>query len=153
MRGVVGTAKTIPFIVFDIDGETPVTGLTNSAFAKALHVNGSVSGQTATVTEIGGGYYALAFTPNAAGQWLATVTDPSGAVNAWQLDVASDFVGDIVKVRKVTTNRQEIDFDTQTLVSYDDDGTTPYITWALDTDGGEDVAPFAGSQTKRGVPT
>lgn len=152
MRGVVGTAKTIPFVVFDVDGETPVTGLGNGDFVKALHVDGSTSAQTASVTEIGSGYYALSFTPNAAGQWLATVTDPSGAVNAWQLDVAIDFVGDIVKIRKVTTNRQEIDFDAQTLVSYDDDGTTPYLTWPIDAPDGE-VTPFDGSITKRGVPT
>ena len=43
------------------------------------------------------------------------------------------------------------DLTAQELVSYDDDGTTPFRRWPLETDAGEPVVTGSGVQTKRKV--
>lgn len=54
--------------------------------------------------------------------------------------------------RKILHNRLEVDFTAQELVLYNDDGTTVYLRWPLDTDSGENVQVVTGAQTKRGAP-
>ena len=55
-------------------------------------------------------------------------------------------------IRKLSDNRLEVNFATQRLVLYADDGITVVQQWALGTLGGEPVATVPGVQTKRGAP-
>lgn len=56
------------------------------------------------------------------------------------------------RARKQVVNRTEINFATQQLVVYDDDGTTVLYRATLKTDDGSPVAPVPGVQTKRSKP-
>lgn len=152
MTHLISTPLTLSFFVADIDGTTPLGGLVNGDFAKTLHANGVASGVTATVSEIGSGFYKLVFTPNAAGSWYTTVRDPLDVLRGFHVEVESFDVGtEVATVRKTATNRLEIDFDEQELVLYDDDGTTPFQRWDLEAEDG-DVLAHAGVQTKRKAP-
>lgn len=60
---------------------------------------------------------------------------------------------DVIVTRKIADNRMEIDFTAQELVLYDDDGTTKFRQWPVETNGVENVATVVGVQTKRKVST
>jgi hypothetical protein len=56
------------------------------------------------------------------------------------------------RIRVYLTNRNEIDFATQQLVAYEDNGVTVAQRWPLATEGAEPVAAVTGAATKRGCP-
>lgn len=72
IRGVIGQVIKLQFAVFDIDGLTPLSGLTNSDFTKTVlrdTVNETLL-VPLTVTEVGTtARYVASFTPNAGGFW------------------------------------------------------------------------------------
>jgi len=79
------------------------------------------------------------------------VTPSSVAAAVWAHATATTLTDAVALIRRISDNRLEIDFDAQRLVLYADDGTTELRSWPLATDGGEDVSPIPGVQTKRGA--
>jgi hypothetical protein len=77
----------IQFAVFDLDGLTPLTGLTDSDFSTLLRVDDSASAEAVTVNEIGGGTYYVEFVPNSAGLWYVQAQDPSDNINGFHVEV------------------------------------------------------------------
>jgi hypothetical protein len=75
----IGDTVELQFPVFDIDGITLVSGLTDGQFTKVLlrdatDQSGSV---TTTISEIGTtGHYVATFSPDANGLWFVEVTTP-----------------------------------------------------------------------------
>ena len=56
------------------------------------------------------------------------------------------------RIVKVMENRLEVDFSTQELILYDNDGVTVLQRWALGTADGSPLEYRHGVQTKRGMP-
>lgn len=72
----VGDLVQLQFPVFDVDGITVLTGLTDSDFDKLLALDDSISGVAVTVNEIGSGLYEAEFTPPSAGLWFVRIITP-----------------------------------------------------------------------------
>lgn len=146
----------IPFFVTDVDGISPLTGLTNSSFTKVLIREDTVEPGPITVSEIGSGYYWAEFTPDAKGLWYATITTPAQDVFAEEVLVGEYNALDVAAtLRKTSINRLEVNLATQELVLYDDDGTTIKQRWPLETNvgpPGDPVTTQPGVQTKRKPP-
>jgi len=146
----------IPFLVTDVDGITPVTGLLNAAFTKTLILEDAVSAQPVVVSEVGSGYYTVEFTPNDAGRWYLTVTTPFQDVMEAFVEVGEyDPLKAVALLQKTAVNRLEVDLTAQELVLYDDDGTTTLQRWPLESDEGPPTDPVTtqpGVQTKRKAP-
>lgn len=147
----------IPFFVTDVDGISPLTGLTNSSFTKVLIREDTVEPGPITVSEIGSGYYWAEFTPDATGLWYATITTPAQDVFAEEVLVGEYNALDVAAIlRKTSINRLEVNLATQELVLYDDDdGTTIKQRWPLETNvgpPGDPVTTQPGVQTKRKPP-
>ncbi len=149
MSHLASTPIALTFFVADVDGVSALTGLGDGDFTKTLHVNGVVSNAAASVSEIGAGFYALGFTPPTPGDWYATVRAPFDVIHGFRVDVgAIDIAAAVHLVRKTATNRLEVDFNTQELVLYDDNGTTPLQRWDLEAESGA-VVPHEGVQSRR----
>jgi hypothetical protein len=56
------------------------------------------------------------------------------------------------RIRTYLTNRNELNFGTQKLEAYEDNGVTLAQTWTVATQGGEPVAAVVGAATKRADP-
>lgn len=83
----------------------------------------------------------------------AKTASESADVKASTLLIDVDDVQErVIWIRKCLRNRLEIDFVTQQLLLYDDDGVIVLQRWAVSTDGGESVQTRLGVQTRRGVP-
>lgn len=153
--GINETLK-VPFYVTDVDGISPLTGLANASFTKALVREDALSAQPLTVSEIGSGYYYAEFTPDQTGLWYATVLTPAQDMFACDVLVGEyDLLDAVAVLRKTAINRLEVNLSTQELVLYDDDGTTIRQRWPLETDNGppgDTVTTQAGVQTKRKAP-
>lgn len=78
-----------------------------------------------------------------------TTTAASAASASSQAATAAS---EVMLARKIVHNRLEINFTTQRLVVYDDDGVTPLLQWPISTKDGEPVVTRTGVQTKRGKP-
>ena len=154
----VGVNETlrIPFLVTDVDGISPLTGLGNGSFGKVLIREDEVSAVGVTVWEIGNGYYCAEYTPDERGLWYLAVTTPAQDVFSSTVIVGEDNLQDAVALlRKSAINRLEVNVSDQELVLYDDDGTTVRQRWPLETDGGlpsDRVLTQPGIQTKRKPP-
>lgn len=146
----------IPFLVTDIDGITPLTGLVDGDFSKSLICETAASAQPVTVTEIGAGYYYVEFTPNQQGLWYLTVTTPVEDIFAEEILVGEyDLLDTTAILRKTSINRLEVSLTAQELILYDDDGTTIKQRWPLETNvgpPGDPVTTQPGVQTKRKPP-
>lgn len=154
MKTTVNTLTAWTLLVLDVDGVTPVTGLTNANFTKAVYANGAVSAVALTITEIGSGYYAASLTPTSTGRWYVTAKDTLDTIRGYYIDVdtaavdLTALIADVALVRKTATNRLKLDFALQQLVLYDDDGVTAIKRWPLNANGGT-VTPFTGAQSER----
>jgi hypothetical protein len=143
------------FLVTDLDGITPWTGLVNGDFVKVLLLGGAVDPGVVAVTEIGSGYYYAEFTPDTIGLWYLAVTAPSEDVFVFDVQVGEYEIHDSLSMlRKTAVNRLEVDLGAQELVLYDDDGTSVLQRWPLETNagGGDLVTTQPGVQTKRKPP-
>lgn len=77
------------------------------------------------------------------------------ASRAALLDLLTGVDANSELARKILRNRITMagfGTGTTTQTVYDDDGTTPLLTWTLTTHGGEDVLTDPGTQTNRSVP-
>jgi hypothetical protein len=153
--GINETLK-IPFYVTDVDGISPLTGLSNASFTKALIREDALSAQVVTVSEIGSGYYYAEFVPDQEGLWYATVLTPAQDMFSCDVLVGEyDLMDAVAVLRKAAINRLEVNLATQELVLYDDDGATIKQRWPLETEAGppgDIVTTQAGVQTKRKAP-
>jgi hypothetical protein len=146
----------MPFVVTDVDGITLVTGLTDGSFTKALFLDDAPSAVPITVTEIGGGYYYVQFTPDEVGRWYFTITTP--AHDILEMLVAAgeyDPQDSMALLQKAAFNRLEVDLTAQELVLYEDDGVAVKQRWPLESDEGPPtdlVITQPGVQTKRKAP-
>lgn len=146
----------IPFFVTDVDGVSPLTGLSGSSFGKVLILEDEVSDVDVTVSEIGNGYYCAEYTPDERGLWYLAITTPAQDVFSSTVAVGEYNLQDAVALlRKSAINRLEVNILDQELVLYDDDGVTVRQRWPLETDGGppsDRVLTQPGVQTKRKPP-
>lgn len=153
--GINETLK-VPFYVTDVDGISPLTGLTNASFTKVLIREDALSAQALTVSEIGSGYYYAEFVPDQNGLWYATVLTPAQDLFACDVLVGEyDLLDAVAVLRKAAINRLEVNLSTQELVLYDDDGATIKQRWPLETEvgpPGDVVTTQPGVQTKRKAP-
>ena len=153
--GINETLK-VPFYVTDVDGISPLTGLTNASFTKVLIREDALSAQPVTVSEIGSGYYYAEFVPDQNGLWYATVLTPAQDLFACDVLVGEyDLLDAVAVLRKAAVNRLEVNLSTQELVLYDDDGATIKQRWPLETEvgpPGDVVTTQPGVQTKRKAP-
>lgn len=83
---------------------------------------------------------------------VAVLTAAEIAAAVWADLAALALTDEVSLVRKTTGNRLQVDFVTQRLNLYDDDGVTILRYWPLATDGGEPVTTASGVQTKRLAP-
>jgi hypothetical protein len=143
----------IQFTVFDIDGVTVVTGLGDGAFTKVLLHEATVSALAVVISEVAAGEYVASLTPNIVGDWWLRIVTPADANLGYVVQVSEDDIGVAsTMTRKYMTNAQEVNLGTQELIIRDDDGTTPYQTHDLTTDGGEPVTTHPGIQIVRSGP-
>jgi len=90
------------------------------------------------------------FPVNVTQEDIDTVAD--GGLGTFDRTIAiQGLIEDTTLTRQMESNRLEMDFGTQELVLYEDDGLTVLHRWVLATDGGEPVATSTGVQTKRGA--
>jgi len=66
--------QLIEDIFLEVDS---TTGLSTSSFTKAVYKNGSVSGVSLTIVEVGNGLYELNFTPDSVGTWFVDLYLPA----------------------------------------------------------------------------
>jgi hypothetical protein len=110
------------------------------------------------LTEIGGGHYTtdldLGAVGAVAGETLVVeyatqdVVYPGATSETLTLERDTDFL------RKMSTNRMEQTSGTPgQLVLFDDDGTTPYRTWAIRDEFGGGIAPQVNVPARRGAAT
>ena len=152
----IGDIVRVPFFVTDIDGVTPYPGLPNTSFTKTLVFEDTLSAVTMVVDEIGGGHYYAEFVPDANGTWAVFVITPVQDIYNDDVLVGEyDIREAVALIQKTAINRLEIDFASQELILYDDDGTSVKQRWDLETDAGpppDPVTTHTGVQTKRKVP-
>jgi hypothetical protein len=94
-----GVPVQLQFPCFDVDGVTPISGLTDVDFGRYLAVDGTASAVTSTVFEISLGRYYIEFTPNADGLWYVEVMTTEEDVFTFEVQVGplpADVVVDIV---------------------------------------------------------
>lgn len=84
----IGELVHVQFPAFDIDGITPLIGLSDGDFQKLLFIDNVQSAQPVTVAEIGStGHYDITFTPNVQGLWYVEVATPVEDVFGDQVEV------------------------------------------------------------------
>lgn len=101
------------------------TGIADGSFSKNLFFNGVSSGVTVTASSAGGGYYTVAFTPDAEGIWSLRIAGSASSNPAEGEYYVSD---DLMTTRKHVKNRIVIDKSAGTYVLYEDDKLATFET-------------------------
>ena len=86
---------------FELDGQTPITGLTASDFTVAVFRNGVAESITPTITEISGGHYLVKFTGgfSTVGYRMVTVIiQETGVTQRFDLEVSRYTIDDVYTV-------------------------------------------------------
>ena len=88
--GQTGVLVELAFPVYDVDGETLVSGLVDADFSKFLLLDNTVSSVVVTVSEVSSGRYVASFTPNQEGLWFVHVDTPYSDSFACYVQVYDD---------------------------------------------------------------
>ena len=84
--------------VFELDGETPITGLSSSNFTIAVYKNGVSESLSPTVSEIGSGHYLITFTGGFSTKgyrMITSVCDANGILYRTDLQVTEKDIDDV----------------------------------------------------------
>jgi hypothetical protein len=136
LRVSVGELTKFQFLVVNVDGETPYSGLTNGDFTKIVLNNGAVSSIVATISEIGStGHYVCSFTPNTGGLWGVSIhVIPTG-----------DWLYDEAQAEAFGLEGQA---EAQMNVAYDSGLSTMYLEVWLDRDGQSVISGLVSCEVK-----
>lgn len=145
------TAITIPIFAHDANGDA-VTGLVNGDFTKRISKNGGAFGaMTVTITEMENGFYSLPVSTSHSdtnGILTMLFTSTAKQINI-QFRVSTNGLDDTATAAALAVVDANVDsiladteladkwinnkmtFDGTTMTLFDDDGTTPLLTWIL----------------------
>ena len=146
----INTAHTEVLTVIDLDGQTPVTGLTESDFTVSIFKDGVADTATFAITEISGGNYRLHFSSgfDSAGYWVVTVlVEPIDSLHRYNIEASNANIDDLYQlltgaaVEGITTVTFTVENDSAetvqgvTVAIYNELGTTLISTGVSDTNG------------------
>lgn len=111
--GSTRTGKTVTASILDSAGNAVVSGVT-----------------IGSVIELGSGNYAVTVTFASAMVGFIKWNNTTDSIALFEpIQVINDYRSEITIIRKIEQNRWKI--SSNQFIVYDDDGTTPYLTWDL----------------------